>query len=98
MPHTEPMLASKQTEFFLNCRTKGVPPLKVPVKVVEPEAEKERLAVANKQLSRISKDIDHSFQESTLSFDSLLCKETFVEEHGHLKSWKKVCILCAEKK
>ena len=98
MPQAEAMLASKQTEFFQNSRMKGVPTLKMPVKAVEPSAEKERLAVANNQLLRIARVIDHSFQEPTLSFNSPVCKETVIKMHGHLKSWKKVCIPCREKK
>lgn len=98
MPQAEAMLASKQTEFFQNSRMKGVPTLKMPVKAVEPSAEKERLAVANNLRLPITKIIDYAFQEPTLPFDSSVCKRTGIEEQGHLKSWKKVYIPCLEKK
>lgn len=98
-PKTEAMLAFKETEFFKEYRSKGVPASKVPIEVVEPLVENVMNAPDEKILS-IGEIFTYEIEHRPQSSSSLVCErcgEVVVEEYARLVGGKKVCIPCQEK-
>lgn len=95
-PKAEAMQANKKTSFFKDYREKGVPPTKVPDKVVEPLVQKVMHA-PDEMLLQISEVFECEHQEPSHSFSSFVCEECgemVVEEYGRVKGDKKVCQDC----
>ena len=95
-PKAEAMLANKNTSFFKDYREKGVPPTKVPDKVVEPLVQKVMNA-PDEMLLHISEVFECKHRDPSHSFSSFVCEECgemVVEEYGRVKGDKKVCQDC----
>jgi len=95
-PKAEAMAQNKQSTFFTEYRTKGVPPTKVPAEVVEPLIQRVMNA-PEEMLFNISEVFDYPYQEKKHSFESFVCEECgemVVEQYGRIKNGKKVCPVC----
>lgn len=100
MRSTDLMVASKQTDFFRDYRMKGTAPTMPRPEVVESLVEQMWTSSANQPV-RSTEVFDFPNQERPHFISPLVCEECeekAIEEYGHQKTWKKVCIPCAEKK
>ncbi|WP_078060667.1 FmdE family protein [Desulfotomaculum copahuensis] len=95
-PKAETMAQNKQSTFFTEYRTKGVPPTKVPAEVVDPLIQRVMNA-PEEMLFNVSEIFDYPYQEKKHSFESFVCEECgemVVEQYGRIKNGKKVCPVC----
>ncbi|MBN1334579.1 MAG: tRNA CCA-pyrophosphorylase [Deltaproteobacteria bacterium] len=98
VPRTEKQLASKQTVFFTEYRTKGIPPTDVPAEVVQPLID-QVMRAPDEALLRVGPVIEHSVHTKAEDFDSFVCDrcgEMVVARYGRQVGDQRVCIPCQE--
>jgi len=98
-PRSESMLANKNTDFFVNYRTKGVPASKVPENIVSPLVEK-IMTREDKELFTIGEIFEYEKVKKTGTFASFICdecNEMVVERYGRPYGEKKLCQPCYNK-
>lgn len=72
-PKAETMAQNKQSTFFTEYRTKGVPPTKVPAEIVDPLIQRVMNA-PEEMLFNVSGVFDYPYQEKKHSFESLFVR------------------------
>ena len=99
VPKGEIQMATKQTDFFINYREKGVPASEVPEQVVDPLIT-QVMNAPDEALLNISEVFNYDLPNHPHSYASFLCDECgdmVVEGYGRPMGDKKVCQLCYDK-
>lgn len=98
-PKASLMMASKESAFLKDYRSKGIPATQVPDEVAEPLVKK-IMSMPDEDMMNISEVFDYNWVEPPHTFAGFVCEECgemTVEKYGRVKGDKKVCVDCAEK-
>ncbi len=99
VPRAEVMKSTKESPFFTEYRSQGIPASQVPEEVVAPLIERV-MGMPPERLFSISEVFPHEWHDGPHSFESFvcdLCGEMTVEPYGRILGEKRVCIPCHAK-
>ena len=99
VPRAETQMASRQTPFFMEYRTKGIPASQVPAEVVEPMIQKVMNAPVDQILKVGVVEQGPAIQRPEEQFAAFVCEacgEMVIEAYGRIQNDLRLCIPCRD--